>query len=678
MQTHFRLADLPRFRRAVITIGSFDGVHRGHQQLLTRISRMAERRDGESVVITFDPHPRTVLRPDDNSLRLLTTTREKINFCAEQGIDHLVVIPFDRGFSQQSPTEYIENFLIKNFTPDRIVIGYDHRFGKDRAGGVDLLQYYAPTYGYEVVEIAAQEVDEITVSSTKIRRALQAGQVQKAANLMGRAYELTGTVVRGQQIGRTLDYPTANLQPDHPLKLVPAPGIYAVRAAFEGCIYDGMLYIGDRPVIGDGRGTTIELHLFDYSGDLYGETLTVSFIRYLRGEMALGGMDALRDQLVVDEADARRALEEERLASAVPDHDLPDTAIVILNYNGRDYLERYLSSVADNLTPTSRLIVADNASTDDSVAYLRSNHPAVEVIELTENLGYAAGYNVALQKVRAEVYVLLNSDVRVTPGWLEAVLPKFVDPTVGAVQPKVLAEHEPGCFEYAGASGGYLDFLGYPFCRGRVFGHMERDEGQYDCPAEIFWATGAAFFVRASAFHDLQGFEPEYFAHAEEIDLCWRLKRAGYRILVEPAATVYHVGGGTLAYDTPRKAYLNFRNTLVTSFKNEHTFRLIWWLPVRLLLDGAAALLFLFQGKLEHIYSILRAHLDFYRNLPRWIRRRVRRSQEIEACRVGPARTDAGRVADSIALHYFLLGHKRFSQVVIPQVEVEPRTAPTN
>ncbi|NJB85519.1 hypothetical protein GGR26_001264 [Lewinella marina] len=678
MQTYFRLADLPRFRRAVITIGSFDGVHRGHQKLLARIRRMAEAREGESVVITFDPHPRTVLRPEDDSLRLLTTTREKISFCAEEGIDHLVVIPFDRQFSQQTPTEYIEEFLVRNFTPDRIVIGYDHRFGKDRAGDVELLRHLSAQYGYEVVEIAAQEVDEITVSSTKIRRALQAGEVSKAATLMGRPYELTGTVIAGQQIGRTLDYPTANLHPDHPLKLVPAPGIYAVRAHFDGCTYDGMLYIGDRPVLGDGRGTSIEVHLFDYSGDLYGETLTVSFVNYLRGDLVLGGVEALRDQLVIDEANARRALEEDQRATAVADEELPDAAVVILNYNGRGYLERYLPTVTNSLPPTCRLIVADNASTDDSVAYLKSAFPAVEVIELHENLGFAAGYNVALQQVKASVYVLLNSDVRVTSGWLETILPHFLDPTVGAVQPKVLAEHDPECFEYAGASGGYLDFLGYPFCRGRVFGHMERDEGQYDCPAEIFWATGAAFFVRADVFHRLAGFEPEYFAHAEEIDLCWRMKRAGYRVLVEPAATVHHVGGGTLAYDTPRKAFLNFRNTLVTSFKNENTLRLIWWLPVRLLLDGAAGMLFLAQGKVEHIRSIIRAHLDFYRNLPMWIRRRGRRSREIENCRIGPPRTDAGRVADSIALHYFLLGHKRFSQVVIRQIDVEPKAAATN
>ncbi|MBB4077825.1 hypothetical protein GGR28_000426 [Lewinella aquimaris] len=673
MKTHYQLDQLPRFRRAVITIGSFDGVHQGHQQLLARIKRMAELRGGESVVITFDPHPRAILRPDDDSLRLLSTTHEKANFCADELIDHLVVVPFTTAFSEQSPQEYITNFLVRNFSPDRIVIGYDHRFGKDRAGDVELLRYFGPQYGYEVVEIAAQEVDEITVSSTKIRRALERGNVERAEHLMGRPYELTAEVVEGQRIGRTIGFPTANLRPYHYLKLIPARGIYAVEANVRGSRHDGMLYIGDRPVMGDGRGTTIELHLFDFDEDIYGEPVTVYFRKYLRGDLQLGGLDALRDQLRQDEVGAKQALQTIRSREEKRGSN-PDTAIVILNYNGRNYLEKYLATVVSTLEENCRVVVADNASTDDSVAWLKGHFPEVECIVLPTNQGFAGGYNVALRMVKAEIFVLLNSDVRVTPGWLGAILPHFAHPLVAAVQPKILAEHSPDCFEYAGAAGGFIDFLGYPFCRGRLFAHTERDEGQYDGTTEIFWATGAAFFVRAELFRRFDGFEPEYFAHAEEIDLCWRMKRAGYRILVEPSATVYHVGGGTLAYDTPRKAYLNFRNTLITSFKNEHATRLIWWLPVRLLLDGAAALLFLSQGKFGHIGSILRAHFHFYADLPLWISRRVRRSKEIEASRVAPPRTDAGRVADSIALHYYLLGHKRFSEVAIEQVKVEPVT----
>ncbi len=677
MKIHYQLDQLPRFHRAVITIGSFDGVHRGHQQLLARIQKMAERRGGESVVITFHPHPRSVLQPQGNPLPLLSTIEEKAAFCAAEGIEHLVVVPFSLAFSQQSPPEYIRQFLVRNFCPDRIVIGYDHRFGKDRAGDVDLLRHYAKAYHYEVVEIAAQEVDRITVSSTKIRQALLRGEVGRAEHLMGRPYELTGSVVEGQRIGRTIGYPTANLQPEHPHKLIPAHGIYAVEAAFNGTRYRGMLYIGDRPVVADGRGTTIELHLFDFAEDLYGQAVTVYFRKFLRGDVVFDGLDALKSQLSSDEAHARQVLD--ALAQGGGDaEENPDTAIVILNYNGRGYLERYLPIVLEHLEPNCRVVVADNASTDDSVAWLRDTHPRVKLLTLSKNFGFAAGYNEALRDITAEVYVLLNSDVRVTRGWLGSILPLFEDAAVGAVQPKILAEHAPECFEYAGAAGGYLDILGYPFCRGRIFGKTERDEGQYDCLTEIFWASGAALFVRAKAFHDLQGFEPEYFAHSEEIDLCWRMKRAGYRILAEPSARVYHVGGGTLAYDTPRKAYLNFRNTLVTSFKNESTSRLLWLLPVRLLLDGAAACLFASQGKWAHILSILRAHFHFYSNLPLWAYRRARRSSEINAGRVAPPRTDCGRLADSVALHYYLLSHTRFSEVVIPQVRVEAEPVAAN
>lgn len=669
MTTHYDLALLPRFRRAVVTIGSFDGVHRGHQQLLARIRRLAERRGGESIVITFDPHPRSVLRPEQAPPRLLTTTAEKAARCAAAGIDHLVVVPFTPAFSRQTPSEYIENFLVRHFGPERIVIGYDHRFGKDRQGDLAYLRHHGTEYGYEVIEIAAQEVADITVSSTKIRNALAEGDVATANQLLGYDFSLTARVVPGRQIGRTIGFPTANLDPDHPHKLVPKPGIYAVRASGGGLDQArGMLYIGDRPSLNDGRGTVIELNVFDFAGDLYDQTLTVTFVAYLREDRQLDGLAALTAQLTEDERAARAVLAQPAPAPAAPTG--PDTAVVILNYNGRHYLERYLPGVIEHLPPYARVIVADNLSTDDSVSWLKASYPAVELIELPENYGFANGYNMAMQQVEAEIYVLLNSDVRVTPGWIEAVLPVFEDATVGAVQPKILAEAQPDYFEYAGAAGGFLDYLGYPFCRGRLFTHTERDEGQYDGRTEIFWATGAAFFCRADLFHALGGFEPEYFAHAEEIDLCWRMKRAGYRIVAEPASVVYHVGGGTLSYNTPRKTFLNFRNTLTTSYKNEPFSRLVWWLPVRLVLDGVAGGLFLTQGNFAHIVSILRAHWHFYQNLRLWTGRRRLRKRQIEAVRVGPDRTEYGRVADSVVVHYYLLGHRRFAEVWSEQVLV--------
>ena len=669
MQTHFDLAALPRFRRAVLTIGSFDGVHRGHQQLLARIRRLAKRRGGESVVITFDPHPRTVLRPDDDGLRLLTTTAEKAAQCEAAGIDHLVVVPFTIDFSRQTPEEYIDNFLVRHFAPERIVIGYDHRFGKDRKGDLAYLRHHGRERGYEVIEIDAQEVNDITVSSTKVREALLAGEVRKANDLLGRPYAISGEVIEGKQIGRTIGFPTANIAPSHRLKLIPANGIYAVRAEWRGARYDGMLYIGDRPSLNDGRGVVIELNLFDFDRDLYGETLTVTFADHLRGDLELNGLDALKAQLAEDETAARAALAAPQTTSQPQDRYAPVTAVVILNYNGRGYLEKYLPGVVESLPPNARAIVADNCSTDDSVAWMRAHHPDVELIVLRENHGFANGYNVAMRQVEAEIYVLLNSDVRVTEGWTDEILPLFRDETIGAAQPKILAEADHDRFEYAGAAGGFIDYLGYPFCRGRLFTHTERDEGQYDGRKEIFWATGAAFFCRADLFHALGGFEPEYFAHAEEIDLCWRMKRAGYKIMVEPRSVVYHVGGGTLSYNTPRKTYLNFRNTLTTSFKNEPLSRLVWWLPVRLLLDGVAGVLFLTQGNFAHIVSILKAHLHFYSHLGLWISRRGKRKRAIQRARIGPDRTDEGRVADSIILHYYLLGHRRFAEVWREQVK---------
>lgn len=678
MKTYFFLDELPRFRRAVITIGSFDGVHLGHQQLLARIRRLAERRGGESVMITFDPHPRTILWPEDTTLRLLSTTPEKIRYCAEAGIDHLVVVPFSVAFSRQSPEEYIDNFLVRHFHPERIVIGHDHRFGKDRIGDIEYLAHHGKRHGYEVIEIGAQEVNDIAVSSTLIRSALAGGDVRKTADYLGRPYELTGNVIEGKKIGRTIGFPTANLQPDHPLKLIPANGIYAVRAHLEGRLLDGMLYIGDRPSLNDGRGITVELHLFDFDEDIYERALTVKFVKYLRGDLELDGLAALKTQLARDETAARRALHDSNgVDSITPGRSPgiptgrspgPDTAVVILNYNGRHYLEKYLPGVITSLPNYARVIVADNKSTDDSVAWMKTHHPAVELIVLPQNYGFANGYNLAMRQVEAEIYVLLNSDVEVTPGWIEAVLPLFDARDMGAVQPKILAETDRDRFEYAGAAGGYLDYLGYPFCRGRIFHHTERDEGQYDGRDEIFWATGAAFFCRARLFHDLGGFEPEYFAHAEEIDLCWRMKRAGYRIMAEPRSVVYHVGGGTLSYNTPRKTYLNFRNTLTTSFKNEPLSRLIWWLPVRLVLDGLAGGLFLTQGNFAHISAILRAHLHFYGHLPLWIRRRKARRLQLEAARIGPDRTEIGRVADSVILHHYLLGHRRFAEVYGRQI----------
>lgn len=666
MKVYHSLDHLPSFRHAVITIGSFDGLHLGHQSLMQQVQRLAKERQGESIVVSFDPHPRQIVYPHDKSLKLLTTTPEKIALLEAMGIDNLVVVPFNVKFSQQSADEYIVDFLYQNFQPEVIIIGYNHRFGLNRQGDINYLRWHGKKLGFEVIEIEAQQVATNAVSSTKVRTALQEGQIELANELLGYPYRLSGKVVKGAQIGRSIGYPTANLQTQNPLKLLPADGIYAARATWGNQSLEGMLYIGQRPSLEDGNSTTIELHIFNFNHDLYGEELILSILGFIRPDQHFDNLQALQKQLKQDEIDCRQFLRQH------PDHPIkwldkktPHTAIVILNYNGIKYLQQFLPALIASLEDNCRIVVADNQSSDQSVAWLKDQHPNIECLLLEKNYGFAGGYNKALQQIEADIYVLLNSDVEVTPAWLKPCLAHFEkEESIAAVQPKILAQQEPNKFEYAGAAGGYLDALGYPFCRGRIFARTEIDQGQYDEPTEIFWASGAALFVRAKLFHAIGGFETDYFAHAEEIDLCWRLKRAGYRIIAEPAAKVYHVGGGTLNYNTPRKTYLNFRNTFISSFKNEAFLKLLWWIPLRLVLDGLAAVLFLSQGNYQHIGAILKAHFYLYPRLGKWWKQRKKRQQQIEALRIGADRSELGRIPSSIIVQYYLLGRSRFSQIV--------------
>jgi len=291
------------------------------------------------------------------------------------------------------------------------------------------------------------------------------------------------------------------------------------------------------------------------------------------------------------------------------------TAIVILNWNGREMLERFLPSVVRFSSGQDRqIIVADNGSTDDSLDFLQKNYPAVRQIVLDRNYGFAEGYNRALAEIDADYFLLLNSDVQVTENWL-GPLENTLDHQMNivAIMPKIRSFAEPDRFEYAGAAGGFIDWLGYPFCRGRVLQTIERDHGQYDNPEEIFWATGACMLIRARLFLEFGGFDASFFAHQEEIDLCWRIKSAGYRIVVQPASVVYHVGGGTLSADSPRKTYLNFRNNLAMLYKNLSARTLWGVLSIRLVLDGLSAFVFLVQGKKEHFKSVWQAHRDFFR-----------------------------------------------------------------
>lgn len=290
-----------------------------------------------------------------------------------------------------------------------------------------------------------------------------------------------------------------------------------------------------------------------------------------------------------------------------------NVAVVILNYNGAEMLERFLPSVVQN-TPEARIVVADNGSTDNSVAVVRECFPLVEVVELGANFGYAEGYNRALAAVTADYFVLLNSDVEVTRGWL-APLVECVerDSSVFACQPKILDYKNKTHFEYAGASGGFIDAYGYPFCRGRLFDTVEEDCGQYNDACPVFWATGAALLVRASAFWEAGGFDGRFFAHMEEIDLCWRLLARGGKIMAMPASVVYHVGGATLQKSNPKKTYLNFRNNLLLLYKNLPCGKLQRVLRVRRLLDYVAALKFLFTGNWGDFRAVVRARRDFQR-----------------------------------------------------------------
>ncbi|MFZ4546408.1 MAG: glycosyltransferase family 2 protein [Bacteroidales bacterium] len=292
---------------------------------------------------------------------------------------------------------------------------------------------------------------------------------------------------------------------------------------------------------------------------------------------------------------------------------MPKIAVVILNWNGREFLRKFLPSVITNSPKTVEIIVADNASTDSSIELLQNNFPAIRIISNRTNGGFARGYNEALAEVDADYYILLNSDIEVTPNWIQPVIELMEnDKTVAACQPKLRSYHEKEKFEYAGAAGGFIDEYGYPFCRGRIFQHIETDLGQYDDSIEIFWATGACMFVRADLYKKFGGLDEDFFAHMEEIDFCWRLKNGGYKVMYCANSIVFHVGGGTLPKKSAQKTYLNFRNNLALLYKNLPSNLLLPVFAVRFPLDGVAALKFLVDGGFKDFYAVLRAHLYFY------------------------------------------------------------------
>jgi GT2 family glycosyltransferase len=335
-------------------------------------------------------------------------------------------------------------------------------------------------------------------------------------------------------------------------------------------------------------------------------------------------------------------------------------AVVILNWNGRRWLEQFLPSVLEH-SQGVQLVVADNASSDDSVDFLRKRYPQVKLIQLPENYGFCEGYNQALRQVEATYYVLLNSDVQVTPNWLTPLVDLLEkEPSIAACQPKIKSFLQPTHFEYAGAAGGFLDAYGYPFCRGRLFDTLEEDKGQYDDVVPVFWATGACLFIRASAYWQAGGLEKEFFAHMEEIDLCWRLQNLGYQIYYHGGSTVYHVGGGTLPKANPRKTFLNFRNGVALLYKNLAPKELNRILYTRMILDGVAAGQYTIKGDLKQVNAIWRAHRAFFKQKNEWA------NQRQETVEKKPTAQLTGWYPESVVWQYFIKGKKTFKSLNVP------------
>lgn len=343
------------------------------------------------------------------------------------------------------------------------------------------------------------------------------------------------------------------------------------------------------------------------------------------------------------------------------------TAVVILNWNGKKFLERFLPGVIKNSKDTAEIIIADNASSDDSLLYLERNHPGIRIIRLEKNHGFASGYNLALKQIEADYYILLNSDIEVTENWINPVIELMEsERSVAACQPKIRSYNDPARFEYAGAAGGFIDKYGYPFCQGRLFQSLENDDGQYDRAREIFWATGACMFVRADVFHKLGGFDDDFFAHMEEIDFCWRAKNQGYKIMYCPDSTIFHIGGGTLPKNNSRKTYLNIRNNIIMLFKNLEPDRLVRVLAARIVLDYIAAFKFLVDGGFRDMLAVIKAHFYFWRNLSR-LRQKREKIPHLKVSQI---------YWGNVVLQHYLQRKKSFRQLDPGRFTPDPGEAP--
>ena len=341
--------------------------------------------------------------------------------------------------------------------------------------------------------------------------------------------------------------------------------------------------------------------------------------------------------------------------------NIPTLSIVLLSYNSRDYLERFIPILLKNTPKEHEIVVVNNGSTDDTEAFLNENYPELRVVKIEKNRGFTNGYKESLSQIDAKYYCLLSSDVEVSENWTEPVLKVLEsNPDVAVCQPKIKSWHNRNEFEYAGACGGYLDKYGYLFCRGRLFYTVEEDKGQYNDNTEIFWASGACFFVKSDVYHELGGLDDDFFAHMEEVDLCWRIKNAGYKIMAVPASEVFHVGGSIISYGSASKTFRNYRNNLILLMKNLPLNEVIWKLPYRLFLDGVAFFHLLFTGEVKQAFTIIRSHMSFHIRFLYWVKKRISTRKMVKED------ANISFYNKSIVWKYFIQGSRKFSELNWP------------
>ncbi len=657
MEVHRGLESLPLFEKPVITFGSFDGIHKGHRVILNEVVQKAKKRGAQSVVISFHPHPREIIYPKDKTLQLISSVEEKIEILESIGTDHFVIIPFKIEFSQIIPREYVENVVIKKFNPQLIIIGYDHRFGLNRGGGYEMLKEYGQRHDFDVEVIPAQSIHNMNISSTKIRNAINRGDIPLANDLLGYTFAFRGTVIQGDKIGRTIGFPTANLKLDHSKKIIPENGIYAVEVEVKEHTYQAMLYIGTRSTVGKDLERRVEVNIFDFDQEIYNEEIIVKFFKKVRDDEEFKNLTHLKEAIALDQSAVHSYF---RLLNENKPKDTAVT-IAILNYNGQEMLEAYLPKVLYSSSGNFDICVIDNASTDDSVEYLEQWHPEVKIVQLTENHGFAGGYNKGIESISTEYIALINSDILVTNNWLDPLISYLEQNSdVAAVQPKVLSIEDNDLFEYAGAGGGLIDKLGYPFCRGRIFEEIEKDTDQYNDESDVFWLSGAAMVIRTDLFKKFKGFDNDFFAHHEEIDLCWRLKNAGHKLKYLGYSTVFHLGGGTLDYNHPKKAYLNYRNNIRAIIKNEPLlFRV---LVQRYIMDLGSSIIFLFQGKVALFSAIWKAYFHNTIKFPYYLNKRRNVRRMISRFKVGKP-DKSGQLRINLPWRYFVNGVKTYKKL---------------